>query len=716
MDKQSEKGIKFKRGLSFSAIKAGLKEQVRKKSCERWELTRDLGLFSLGFLLSRCHLLFGVRPIGMAFICTMPRGVWPTLFGAIIGYLSLGYTGIIFAVGTAVAILLRVAIGYSDKSGLFGEALSIRISISILSAFTVSVFEVLRGGLTEGGILFGLSMVVISPLLTFVFSGLFTQEISLGALFSGEGDLLVLSKGQRQENYRIVFFHTSLLMLLFFIGLSLRGVDILGVSLSYVFSATVTLLTAKRFGALRGLAVGFASSLGLSGVLSVSFALAGLVSGALFYIGTGYALIGGGIALAAFSAYSSGLIGLLSTLPEYMISTALVIPLLKKVSKVKNDEPCRSAEDLAEDMVGTMALSYQSNYRGCQSRIEKALLRLSSIIKSYRMRENRSCDGIRSQGISSAEEYEMVARLLKGAEEKDLEEISVDKDATPLLNGIMTENSLVGRARVFGRRKKRVILACEDQSGSRISSRALRQDIEKALGISLSAPEYYRKDKMALMECQSKRRLRASMATVSSAGHIGEVSGDTAVCFETDGDYYYALISDGMGSGDIAKETSLFVCDFLSAALNVGSSTETVVHMLNHTLRSRAEECSATVDLLEIDLIRGEGRFIKSGAAPSYVKRGSSIFRVKSQTAPLGLLSSVDAEKIKLEVKAGDYIIMLSDGVADETDDAAWLLLLLGETPKKSLTDYARLILEEAKRNSPGQDDRTVAVIRIDEA
>jgi stage II sporulation protein E len=333
------------------------------------------------------------------------------------------------------------------------------------------------------------------------------------------------------------------------------------------------------------------------------------------------------------------------------------------------------------------------------------------------MREDKPCyDGTRSQGISSAEEYEMVARLLKSAEEKDREETSVDKDITPILNGIMTENGLVGRARAFGKRRKRVILACEDQGGSRISSKALRQDIEKALGISLSAPEYYRKDKMALMECHGKRRLKVSMATVSSAGHMGEVSGDTAVCFETEDDYYYALISDGMGSGEIARETSLFVCDFLSSALSVGSVGETVIHMLNHTLRSRAEECSATVDLLEIDMIRGEGRFIKSGAAPSYVKRGSSIFRVKSQTAPLGLLSSVDAEKIKLDVKAGDYVIMLSDGVADETDDAAWLLLLLGEPPKKSLTDYARLILEEAKKNSAGSDDKTVAVIRIDEA
>ena len=59
---------------------------------------------------------------------------------------------------------------------------------------------------------------------------------------------------------------------------------------------------------------------------------------------------------------------------------------------------------------------------------------------------------------------------------------------------------------------------------------------------------------------------------------------------------------------------------------------------------------------------------------------------------------------------------MLSDGVADETDDAPWLLLLLGEPPRSSLADYANLILEEAKRSSKTGDDMTVAVIKIDEA
>ena len=171
-----------------------------------------------------------------------------------------------------------------------------------------------------------------------------------------------------------------------------------------------------------------------------------------------------------------------------------------------------------------------------------------------------------------------------------------------------------------------------------------------------------------------------------------------------------------MGSGKLARETSEFVTKFMRTVLDVGTAKDTLLHILNHTIRSQSEECSATVDLFEIDLLTGEATFIKSGAAPSYVKRESSIFRIRSQTAPIGLLGSIDSEKIKVEVRPGDYVVMLSDGIADSMEDAPWLLLLLGEPPKENLEEYARLILDEAVKNAKTSDDMSVVIIKIKEA
>ena len=170
-----------------------------------------------------------------------------------------------------------------------------------------------------------------------------------------------------------------------------------------------------------------------------------------------------------------------------------------------------------------------------------------------------------------------------------------------------------------------------------------------------------------------------------------------------------------MGSGEVARETSEFVTKFMRASLGIGAAKETVLHMLNHTIRNQREECSATVDLFDLDLLTGEAVFIKSGAAPSYVKRESSIFRIRSQTAPIGLLGSIDTEKIKVEVRPGDYVIMLSDGVADSMEDAPWLLVMLGDAPKKNPKEYAEAILAEAQKNAKTGDDMSVVVIKINE-
>ena len=172
MDKLYEEIKQNKKESPISRLKSAIGRITREKRQNKQSLVYDLSFFALGFVLSRCHLLFGVRPVSLSFLCAMTGSVWPTLMGSVIGGLSLGLNGIIFAVAGAVAIFLRVALGYSEKGGPFKEALSIRMSVATLSGFVVAVFEVLFSGLNEASLLFGLSMILLSPILTFIFSGM----------------------------------------------------------------------------------------------------------------------------------------------------------------------------------------------------------------------------------------------------------------------------------------------------------------------------------------------------------------------------------------------------------------------------------------------------------------------------------------------------------------------------------------------------------------
>ena len=116
-----------------------------------------------------------------------------------------------------------------------------------------------------------------------------------------------------------------------------------------------------------------------------------------------------------------------------------------------------------------------------------------------------------------------------------------------------------------------------------------------------------------------------------------------------------------------------------------------------------------------IDLVTGEARFIKSGAAPSFVLRDGSIFRLQSKTVPIGIIRALDAEMIKFDVQPGDTVVMVSDGVARSYDEVPWLLDMMS-TDETVLTGDERraamaVVSEAAIRGST--DDITVGVVRI---
>ena len=192
------------------------------------------------------------------------------------------------------------------------------------------------------------------------------------------------------------------------------------------------------------------------------------------------------------------------------------------------------------------------------------------------------------------------------------------------------------------------------------------------------------------------------------------VCGDAIASFEAGGKYYM-LISDGMGTGREAALTSGVCAAILERLIGSGAGMETSLRLLNNIIRAGDRECSATVDIAEIDLITGEARFIKSGAAPSFVLRGGSIFRLQSKTVPIGILRALDAEMIKFDIQPGDRVIMVSDGAARSYEEVPWLLdmmtsdeVILRGSPREAA---AKIVREAAKRGSV--DDITAGVICV---
>ena len=266
--------------------------------------------------------------------------------------------------------------------------------------------------------------------------------------------------------------------------------------------------------------------------------------------------------------------------------------------------------------------------------------------------------------------------------------------------------------RVYGERMKYTELRGVDPSLMQAGSDEIRRCAEGALGVRMTEPRIALDGDTLRIVMQAGQRLRVSVGRASTSASQ-EACGDSTAAFAGDDGYFRCILSDGMGSGTEAAFTAGTVTLFLERLLSAGVKLDASLGLVNRFLRERHLECSATVDLMELDLISGDARFVKSGAAPSFVLRGGRLFKLRSRTVPIGILPTADAEAITFRVETGDRVVMLSDGVTGTSEDCPWLYDLLCKGASGDLTATARRIADEAAKR--GSDDVSVIVMRIGE-
>ena len=313
-------------------------------------------------------------------------------------------------------------------------------------------------------------------------------------------------------------------------------------------------------------------------------------------------------------------------------------------------------------------------------------------------------------------DYEAMAKLLSEASEENAQEYVLDSELTDKVRRAAIDMGMSFHSiAVYGKRKKTVIGGGIDISNVRLSASEIKGELEKACGIPLTSPEFKLEDEYMTMLATADRIISCESARASAKKQGEEVNGDSAIVFENREDKYYALISDGMGSGEEASMTSKTTGIFLSKLLLAGNKKHTVLKMLNNFIRNKNLECFATVDLLEIDMLTGEASFIKSGAAASYIIRSGRLFKIASKSLPIGITREIASEEVRFKLEKDDLVIMISDGISQSYDDGEWLLSTLSDEidASGSLSAIARSILEKAKKNNDRSDDMTVIAVRV---
>ena len=239
--------------------------------------------------------------------------------------------------------------------------------------------------------------------------------------------------------------------------------------------------------------------------------------------------------------------------------------------------------------------------------------------------------------------------------------------------------------------------------------------LSSVIGVRLCMPEYQaREDSIILLEAEP---FSASVGIAAVKKRGESVSGDRGTYFKTDSGELFVILSDGMGAGHAAAEGSIGTIRILENFLRSGVSPSSAMKLLNASALVRDTENwgYSSADLMCIDLFTGEASFYKYGAAPSYVRSGGVIRKIRCSSYAAGL--SFEAGKcpdvMRIRMKPGSVAVIASDGVISDGKDL-WLRELLEADDGSDMKALAGSVVQTAVREYGRNDDMTALAVKLE--
>lgn len=202
--------------------------------------------------------------------------------------------------------------------------------------------------------------------------------------------------------------------------------------------------------------------------------------------------------------------------------------------------------------------------------------------------------------------------------------------------------------------------------------------------------------------------------------HESPISGDNSLSTKLNDGKYLLAISDGMGSGIKASQSSKIAIKMLERLLTTGFNKDTSIELINSTLSLNTEEDSyATLDIAILDLYSGNIEFIKNGACPTYIKHNKNVQIIKSLSLPAGILENINLVVYDRDIDNNDIMVMCSDGIMESNTEyqnkELWLKNILEQIETDNVQKIADIITKEAIDNGFGiaKDDMTIIVAKF---
>ena len=216
---------------------------------------------------------------------------------------------------------------------------------------------------------------------------------------------------------------------------------------------------------------------------------------------------------------------------------------------------------------------------------------------------------------------------------------------------------------------------------------------------------------------------------VSFAAHFeptASIGGDYYDVFNLDKTHLAVAMGDVSGHGLSTGLVMAMVKAAITTLIEEGADEISLFQRLNELVyRSTERRAFMTLAFTIFDLERGTIRHTNAGHLYPYVLRQgeATAIQIESPSLPLGVRHELVTRTATLELKEGDSIVYLSDGIIEAQDPNGepfgfeQLENLLGQQVDRSPTAVRDIILDAVARHSAGRppdDDRSVMVLRFE--
>ena len=349
-------------------------------------------------------------------------------------------------------------------------------------------------------------------------------------------------------------------------------------------------------------------------------------------------------------------------------------------------------------------------------RLEDVLQKINAGYVEYAVREGawRRLSEIRAV---VTDQFSGMSELLDEWAEDFSQAERVDTEAAARVTAVCEEYGLSVQDAVciLGKGGRMTVEILASDAGVRLNQKRWLAALSDACGRELDRPVVTRLGDAVKIALAERPRFQVTMGTAQLHCTGERLCGDTFETFTDGAGRWYAVLSDGMGSGGRAAVDGAMASGLTSRLIQAGFGPDSVLRMVNSALLVKSgDESLSTLDIVELDLFDGRMESRKAGAAPSLLCSMGRVSRIERSSLPVGILRDITAELSQDTLVDGDILLMFSDGAM--AGGLEWMEEKLRAFDAKAgdVKALAEEIASEARRRQEGkEDDVTVLAVQI---